>query len=365
MIAALAIALAAATSAPALKDVEEKLAREKAAAARLAAKETNVLEAVAEAERDVAAEYRNVKLAEKKAKDAGAKLAGASASEAAAHAALKSSADAIAPRLRARYRLGREGFVRLLVGAPTLGDLLQRRRLFDAVLKKDLELLAELRLRADAARTAHDVLVAAKAEADDAIAGEKARRAALAERAADEARLLAVVRSQKAVHEKAALELEAARAALQKELDALPKAAPGAVDFATLKGKLAWPAKGRVEVPFGKVVDPRFHTVSLQKGIDLRAAPGTPVVAVAPGRVVHAGWFRGYGNLVIIDHGGGYYTLFAHLGAMTRAKDDHVEAGDAIGEVGDTGSLKGAYLYFEIRKAQTPLDPRRWLGKRR
>jgi septal ring factor EnvC (AmiA/AmiB activator) len=77
--------------------------------------------------------------------------------------------------------------------------------------------------------------------------------------------------------------------------------------------------------------------------------------------VVHAGWFKGYGNLVIVDHGGGYHSLVAHLAAMRTAQGEDVEAGSVLGTVGDSGSLKGAYLYFELREKGKPVDPAAWL----
>jgi len=133
--------------------------------------------------------------------------------------------------------------------------------------------------------------------------------------------------------------------------------------FRSRKGHLPLPvAKGLVEVGFGKVVNPRFNTVTVQKGVDIGARQGDPVRAVAPGRVAHAGWFRGYGNLVIVDHGDGWHTLVAHLGSMKTAMGEEVEAGSLLGTVGDTGSLKGAYLYFEIREKGRPVDPSAWLA---
>jgi septal ring factor EnvC (AmiA/AmiB activator) len=110
------------------------------------------------------------------------------------------------------------------------------------------------------------------------------------------------------------------------------------------------------------VVNPKFNTVTVQNGVDIAAPAGAPVRAVAPGRVVHAGWFRGYGNLVIVDHGAGYHTLVAHLGSMRTAMGEEVEAGDVLGSVGDSGSLKGPYLYFEVRERGRPVDPRPWLA---
>jgi septal ring factor EnvC (AmiA/AmiB activator) len=106
---------------------------------------------------------------------------------------------------------------------------------------------------------------------------------------------------------------------------------------------------------------PRFNTVTVQKGIDIRASLGTEIVSVAPGTVVFAGWLKGYGNLVIVDHGDAYHSLYAHLDRLDVEVGMVVEQEEAIGLVGDTGSLKGAYLYFEIRKGGQAIDPLPWL----
>jgi septal ring factor EnvC (AmiA/AmiB activator) len=114
-------------------------------------------------------------------------------------------------------------------------------------------------------------------------------------------------------------------------------------------------------VGFGRVTDPRFKTVTLQNGVDIAAPAGAPVRAVAAGRVVHAGWFKGYGNLIIVDHGEGFHSLVAHLASMQTAMGEEVAAGAVLGTVGDSGSLKGPYLYFEVRERGRPVDPRVWL----
>ena len=122
---------------------------------------------------------------------------------------------------------------------------------------------------------------------------------------------------------------------------------------------------GRIEAHFGRAVDPRFGTVTLQTGIDVRAPTGTPVRAVWDGKIAHAGWFRGFGNLLIVDHGGGVFSLMAHLDQLQKALGDAVRAGEQVGTVGETGSLKGPYLYFELRDGQKPLDPELWLSRKR
>ena len=125
------------------------------------------------------------------------------------------------------------------------------------------------------------------------------------------------------------------------------------------------PSAGTVEVGFGPILNPRFHTVTLQKGIDVRVPEGSAVHAVWRGRVVFAGSFQGYGNLVILDHGDAFYTLYAHLKTIRPEVNEVVDQGELVGAVGATGSLKGPYLYFELRHHGEALDPARWLSTQR
>jgi septal ring factor EnvC (AmiA/AmiB activator) len=115
---------------------------------------------------------------------------------------------------------------------------------------------------------------------------------------------------------------------------------------------------------FGTVVHPRFKTAIQHTGLALAAARGQPVKAVHGGVVAFSDWFKGYGILVIIDHGEAYYTLYAHLDQALVHKGDPVRAGQALGLAGETGSLEGPFLYFEVRKGAEPLDPIPWLARR-
>jgi septal ring factor EnvC (AmiA/AmiB activator) len=126
------------------------------------------------------------------------------------------------------------------------------------------------------------------------------------------------------------------------------------------KGHLPFPTQGMVEVVFGKVVNPRFNTVTVQKGIDVRAAAGEKVRAVAAGTVVYSDWLKGYGNLVIVDHGGQWHSLYAHLKESEVEVGNEVEESEDLGSVGDTGSLKGNYLYFELRRNGEAINPLPW-----
>lgn len=130
------------------------------------------------------------------------------------------------------------------------------------------------------------------------------------------------------------------------------------------KGSLSWPINGRVVTHFGLQTHPVFQTVTQNNGIEISSEPNEIINSVHPGLVVFNDYFQGYGNLIIIDHGLAYYTLYGHCAEFLVKKGDPVQAGDAIARVGETDSLKGISLYFEIRHKTEPLNPLHWLKRR-
>ncbi|MEO0095152.1 MAG: peptidoglycan DD-metalloendopeptidase family protein [candidate division WOR-3 bacterium] len=127
--------------------------------------------------------------------------------------------------------------------------------------------------------------------------------------------------------------------------------------FETNKGKLPWPCKGSVGSKFGKIVHPKYNTTTKNNGIDILSNYGENVYAIAQGKVVYAGKFIGYGNLVVIDHKDGFYSLYGHLSEILVKVGDEVPGGRIIGRVGEGGSLSGPMLHFELRKEGKPVDP--------
>jgi septal ring factor EnvC (AmiA/AmiB activator) len=138
----------------------------------------------------------------------------------------------------------------------------------------------------------------------------------------------------------------------------------GGGDFEALRGKLDPPVRGEVAVSFGKHRHPKFGTVTVSNGVDYRAELGSPVSAVAPGHVEHVSWLTGYGQCVILSHGDGYYTLYAHCGEVFVETGQTVSEGVTIASVGETGSLIGPALHFEIRRGRDALNPADWIRKR-
>ncbi len=131
-----------------------------------------------------------------------------------------------------------------------------------------------------------------------------------------------------------------------------------------VRGRIPWPVSGKIISYFGKTKDPRFNLMVDNSGIQIQAPQGTPIHAVAAGVVKFADWFKGFGKLVILDHGRGYYSLYAQAANLNVSEGDSVASGQVLGSVGDTDSLVGSSLYFEIRKNGTPQDPLHWLKYR-
>lgn len=135
-----------------------------------------------------------------------------------------------------------------------------------------------------------------------------------------------------------------------------------AVPFASLKGELPPPVAGTLAQAFGEHLHPKFHTKTVQSGVLVAAPLGTTVQAVADGRVVFADFYQSYGPMVILDHGGGWFTLYTHLQGLAVAKGQVLARGEAVGAVGDT--VDGPRLGFEIRHQAQPQDPQKWLKPR-
>ena len=137
----------------------------------------------------------------------------------------------------------------------------------------------------------------------------------------------------------------------------------GLKSFSTLKGLLNMPVKGKIVSFFGPHRNKKFNVINFQSGIEIKADRGEPIRAVYNGRILYARWFKGYGNMVIIDHGNNYYTIYAHAQEIFASKGDIVEMGEVVATVGDSGSMIGPSLHFEVRHHGQPVDPLEWIKK--
>ena len=144
-------------------------------------------------------------------------------------------------------------------------------------------------------------------------------------------------------------------------LSAQAPAAPPSSDIRTYRGTLAWPADGKVLERFGRQRNAKFSTYTMNNGLKIAAAPHAEVRAVFQGTVLFSQWFKGYGNLIILDHGNRVFSLYGNLKSPVVTVGDHINAGQAIAGVGEGEDAQGSYLYFEIRQDNHPEDPQKWL----
>jgi len=332
----------------------------------------SLLDALAAIDRAVVAHETVAANREQEARDAEKALRVLEAQLPDLEARLARTRAAMASRVVALYKTGELGPAQLVFASQSLRELLERVDALGKLLAHDRLLVARFRNEERALDESRAGAQAAAARRDEAQQQLALRRVELARERDSKQGLLAVVRSDRARERAALEELEAAARALEEKIASLsreaePAPAPPPIPFAQLRGKLPAPVDAAVVRGFGREVDAEFHTQVFHKGVDFGATLGTPVRAVAAGTVRFAGWFRGYGRMVILDHGDRFYTVSGHLDALRVEAGSMVAAGEAIGTVGDTGSLAGPRLYFEIREGSQAVDPRRWFepGTRR
>jgi septal ring factor EnvC (AmiA/AmiB activator) len=170
--------------------------------------------------------------------------------------------------------------------------------------------------------------------------------------------LLRAIKNQKLVYQKLIGELEERAKELQALVDKLEREkslmAYGKSKYGAIKGKLTPPVEGKVISLFKE---------NGQNGIEIKAPMGAEIRAVLPGKVLYADWFKGFGNVVVIDHGDHTFTVSAYCSELLKKAGDHVSQGETIALVGSAGSLKGPCLYFEIRHQGKPQDPMHWISR--
>ena len=365
-----------------LQQTQKRLKEERAKAAEARKREAGLLAELEAIDKRLNEKRRQVAVLDARVKKAQADISELRGDIARLQAQRAGQEDALGRRLRALYKLQAQGGVLpvLLSGDDPVAQAVQLRHL-TTLATVDARLIREYRVTSEGLADRKERFEARRQELS-AFRTEAEGEQAEADREAVKRRnLLARVRDERAYHDRMVGELSEATRRLeafikemqekQRRLSKIPppqRPRPGdttpGVGFGALRGRLLWPADGRVVGEYGPQVNPRFGTKTFRNGIDIEAAEGTAIMAVYPGHVVFTGWFRGYGNLIIVDHGNEYYTLYAHAADIRVAEGEDVKQGQAIGTVGDTGSLQGPRLYFEVRYEGKPQDPAQWLRPR-
>jgi len=282
----------------------------------------------------------------------------------------------LAARLRAIYKQGETGLTSLLVSANSLHQAALNLRYLQAIAHQDRQLIQNFQREIGSYREKKGEVNRQLLNLSSSQRALKAKQEEIAQDERQKRSLLAQVKSDKAISLQRISELQRSSAALQAFIVQLQEkmkslrasAARGAeavylqgLHFASAKGKLAWPSRGELVASFGRQEHPRYHTFTFNKGIDIAAPMGEEIKAVFEGVVLFADWFRGYGKMAIIDHGQGFFSLYAHASELVVKVGDKVSPRQVIGKVGDSGSPEGSWLHFEIRENGKPVDPLQWL----
>ena len=280
----------------------------------------------------------------------------------------------IRSRLRVMYKEGPNGRLKLLLASSGYNDLQARLASLRWISRREFQLLEGHRTDRVRLEATESHLLRVRGELQGYQQEIATKLAAVKDERTKKDRLLARVRSEKVMYVKAVEELEKSAQRIEgliREFEARRKAsasartAPAGEGLARLKGRLGWPTEGDVVALFGRQKHPKFETYVQRKGIEIRAGHGTVIRSVSDGVVAFADWMRGYGLLAIVDHGEGFFSLYAHASKLLVGVGDSVRGHQPIGEIGDTGLTGESTLYFELRQGGEALDPLAWLVRRR
>ena len=289
----------------------------------------------------------------------------------------------IAKRISSLYKAGEMGNMRIFFSSGSIPQALENRRYMKAVLEHDRKLFQDYQ---DRLKELQGLKVSLEKEASrkerlsekinlkkHEIETEKSRKA----------QYLSQVRLDKKSYQASLKELQANARRLQSMVERLEarsrksytqkddkkvlvpgkNAQPPLSDkgFGAQRGRLSLPAKGEIVSHFGKHKHPEFNSFTFNNGISIAAPLNSDIKTVYDGEVIFADTFKGYGNMIIIDHGGGYFTLYAHASSILKKVGTSVSKNEVVAHVGDSDSSAGSQLYFEIRYQGKPVDPGPWL----
>jgi len=382
LVAGLALPLAAQDSLEAVKRKEleeiQRAAREKRQqAGALKASENKELSRLKRTEKELNITRRRLRALQSRQQNLDQQLGQTRTSLERSVLSLQNQRQRLARRLRNVYKSGAARDLEFLLSTRSFANLLARWDYLVMVAEQDRILLEGVRnqkemVEADQARLESNLTEIernARRTTDESTRLGRLRN--------ERAGTVRNIQNQREAFEAAAAELERTARSIQRllaELERKRKAEaerakqqgrqpePYTGDFAKAQGQLDWPVRGDIVGHYGPEKHPKWGTVVPNNGIDIAAPIGTAVRAVAKGRVDYVSEdFESYGQMVILNHGDGYYTLYAHLSEISVSVGQEVAPGQGIGRSGDTGSLKGPVLHFEVRKGGASVNPESWL----
>lgn len=290
----------------------------------------------------------------------------------------------ITGRLVSLYKAGEFGVLRMFFSAESFPSMAENIRYMRSIVENDKKIFAEYNQKLEELRRLKTDLERDAVKKERIKQGIALKKQEIENEKNKKASYLAKVRQDRTGYEKSLKELQANASRLQSMLNRLEalsrqkqatrqvkpgsKYKPGPElppvpdrGFSSQKGRMSLPVRGEVIETFGKHKHPEFNSYTYSKGLSISAANGTQIKSIYEGSVIFADYFKGYGNMIIVDHGGGYFSLYAHASRLLKAVGSEVSKNEAVATVGDSDSAKGSHLYFEIRHKGSPVDPAGWV----
>ncbi len=293
---------------------------------------------------------------------------------------LKTRQDVLNRRVRAIYMHGQLNYLEVILGANSFSDFANRVELLKRVIRSDYNLILEIQKQKAAIEAKKAQLEEDKRQLDALAAEAEKTRQEIAKKKAEQQKVLDAAKSNKAAAAQMEQDLnaqlasvrnliqqrlaaaEAARQAAQQQAASDDEGGSGSDDnYVQGTGAMGWPCSGPITSPFGYRTHPIFGTTIFHAGIDIGVDYGTPIHAADSGVVVYSGWISGYGNAVIIDHGGGISTLYGHNQSLAVSEGQSVSKGSVIAYAGSTGNSTGPHCHFEVDVNGSPVNPMGYL----
>ncbi len=264
------------------------------------------------------------------------------------------------------YKFGKFNFLQFMLQADNVGTLISENKNLTLLAQYQEKIISSYMENLDQLETAEKELQAKKKEASRLIKNAEQKRKELQAQERKNKAFITEIKKNKKLHLQT---LEELKVRAQQLLILIEKLLKEEISFPInliplyeKKGELPWPIEGKVITEFGLQRHPQFKTTTMNNGIEISPRKNYVIVrSIHPGKVVYSDYFQGYGNLIIIDHGMSYYTLYGHCSDILVKKGDMVKAEQPIALVGDIGSFEGDSVYFEIRFKTKPLNPLQWL----
>jgi len=350
-----------------LSEVERKLKQKKQQVKEAIQQEKSILSEIDRINKNIGKIQREMKTYEKRISQTESDIKNLEDDIVTLSGKLEQDKQKLKTRLKNLYKQHYGAKALILINAKDYQDLLTKGRYLNLVAYYDRQIIASVNSEISMANEKKHNLEILKKNLLISKENIQRKEKEMSREIANKDNLLASVRSKRSSYERMIKELEASSEKLRAMIQAFEKQQSlrrvTGRGFRAQKGRLPWPISGKVIIPYGKYSDPQYNIPVFKNGIEIKADSSDQPRAVAGGNVVYADWFKGYGLLLIINHGNGYHSLYGHLSEIFFKSGDIIEEGAAVGKIGISGVLNIPSLYFEIRYKGKPVDPMRWLSK--